>query len=67
VEAAGDAGLAVKSSDAKDYPARLAEAISRVLGDSQLRGRMTVFGGDRSRAFSWRDSAERIWQLHADL
>ena len=23
--------------------------------------------GDRARAFSWRDSAEKVWQLHADL
>ncbi|TFD53371.1 glycosyltransferase family 1 protein [Cryobacterium sp. Hh11] len=67
VEAAGDAGVAVERSDPKEYPARLVDAINRVLGDSVLRSRMTVFGGDRSRAFSWRDSAERVWQLHADL
>ena len=67
VEAAGDAGVAVERSDPKEYPARLVDAINRVLSDSVLRGRMTVFGGDRSRAFSWRDSAERVWQLHADL
>ncbi|TFB74359.1 glycosyltransferase family 1 protein [Cryobacterium glaciale] len=67
LEAAGDAGVAVERSDPKEYPARLVDAINRVLGDSVLRGRMTVFGGDRSRAFSWRDSAERVWQLHADL
>ncbi|TFD69382.1 glycosyltransferase family 4 protein [Cryobacterium ruanii] len=67
LEAAGDAGVAVERSDPKEYPGRLIDAINRVLGDSVLRGRMTVFGGDRSRAFSWRDSAERVWQLHADL
>ena len=67
VEAAGDAGVMVERADAKGYPARLADAVNRVLGDSVLRGRMSVFGGDRSRAFSWRDSAERVWQLHADL
>lgn len=67
VEASGDAGVAVERADAKEYPARLSNAVNRVLGDSELRGRMTVFGADRSRAFSWRDSAERVWQLHADL
>ncbi|SDO15861.1 Glycosyltransferase involved in cell wall bisynthesis [Cryobacterium flavum] len=67
LEAAGDAGVAVERSDPKEYPARLVDAINRVLGDSVLRNRMTIFGGDRSRAFSWRDSAERVWQLHADL
>ena len=67
VEAAGDAGVMVERADAKGYPSRLADAVNRVLGDSVLRGRMSIFGGDRSRAFSWRDSAERVWQLHADL
>ncbi|TFC27321.1 glycosyltransferase family 1 protein [Cryobacterium sp. TMT1-3] len=67
LEAAGDAGVAVERSDPKEYPGRLLEAINRVLGDSVLRNRMSIFGGDRSRAFSWRDSAERVWQLHADL
>lgn len=67
VEAAGDAGVMVERADAKEYPARLADAVNRVLGDSVLRGHMSIFGGDRSRAFSWRDSAERVWQLHADL
>ncbi len=29
--------------------------------------RLSVLGADRSRAFSWRGSAERVWGLHADL
>ena len=29
--------------------------------------RLAVLASDRARAFSWRDSAERVWQLHADL
>ena len=66
LEAAGDAGVAVERA-AKGYPERLLDAMNRVLGDSALRGRMSIVGGDRSRAFSWRDSAERVWQLHADL
>ncbi|WP_104176797.1 glycosyltransferase family 1 protein [Cryobacterium sp. Y50] len=67
LEAAGDAGVAVERADAKEYPGRLLEAVNRVLGDSVLRNRMSIFGGDRARAFSWHDSAERVWQLHADL
>jgi glycosyltransferase involved in cell wall biosynthesis len=66
LEAAGDAGVAVERA-AKGYPERLLDAVNRVLGDSALRNRLSIFGGDRSRAFSWRDSAERVWQLHADL
>ncbi|WP_104127540.1 glycosyltransferase family 1 protein [Cryobacterium sp. Y57] len=66
LEAAGDAGIAVERA-AKGYPERLLDAVNRVLGDSALRARLSIVGGDRSRAFSWRDSAERVWQLHADL
>lgn len=29
--------------------------------------RLSVLAGDRSRAFSWASSAERVWSLHADL
>jgi hypothetical protein len=29
--------------------------------------RLSVLGNDRSRAFSWLSSAERLWALHADL
>lgn len=29
--------------------------------------RLGVLAGDRSRAFSWASSAERVWSLHADL
>jgi hypothetical protein len=29
--------------------------------------RMGQAGLDRSNLFSWRNSAEKVWQLHADL
>jgi glycosyltransferase involved in cell wall biosynthesis len=67
LETAGDSGLAVERTDASGYPARLADAIDAVLTDDDLAERLSVEGQDRSRAFSWRDSAERLWQLHADL
>jgi len=67
VEAAGDAGFVVERQDAAGYPERLSAAVARVLGDAELARRMSIAGSDRARAFSWRDSAERIWQLHADL
>ena len=66
-EAAGDAGLTVPLNDPAGYPERLKIALNRVLGDAEFAGRLSVVGSDRSRAFSWRDSAERVWQLHADL
>ena len=67
VEISAGAGLAVEREDAEGYPARLAEAIRNVVDDDALRDRLHVSGRDRSHAFSWRDSAEKVWQLHADL
>ncbi|RNE59096.1 glycosyltransferase family 4 protein [Cryobacterium tepidiphilum] len=67
VETAGDAGLVVARDDAAGYPERLADALTRVLTDDALAARLSIVGSDRAKAFSWRDSAERVWQLHADL
>jgi len=67
LEVCSDAGVVVARDDAEGYPERLAEAVRSVLDDSALAAELTVRGRDRSRAFSWRDSAEKTWQLHADL
>jgi glycosyltransferase involved in cell wall biosynthesis len=67
MEVAADAGIAVEREDAAGYPERLADAIGTVVSDSELRSRMGYQGVDRSHAFSWRASAEKVWQLHADL
>lgn len=67
VEVAADAGLAVERADEKGYPKRLGEAIAGLLEDAKLRASLGTRGEDRSHAFSWRDSAEKVWQLHADL
>ncbi|NYK08745.1 glycosyltransferase family 4 protein [Leifsonia naganoensis] len=72
VEVAGGASLVVErpsptDTDESGYTERLAAAIGRVLDDGALRERLSVLASDRARAFSWRDSAERVWQLHADL
>lgn len=71
VEVAAGASLVVErpasSDDEEGYSERLASAIGRVLDDAELRARLGVLASDRARAFSWRDSAERVWQLHADL
>jgi glycosyltransferase involved in cell wall biosynthesis len=66
VEAGGEAGLVVERKES-GYPERLLDALTRVLGDAALADRMRIVGSDRARAFNWRDSAERVWQLHADL
>jgi glycosyltransferase involved in cell wall biosynthesis len=67
VEVAADAGITVERSEPSGYPERLAAAIGRVASDSTLRDHLKVQGVDRSHAFSWRASAEKVWQLHADL
>jgi glycosyltransferase involved in cell wall biosynthesis len=67
LEIAGDAGLAVAGSDRSLYPGLLADAIERVLGDDALRSRLSILGADRAKLFTWRASAEGVWQLHADL
>ncbi len=67
LEVSAGAGLAVARDAPETYPERLADAISSVLGDPALAERMGIQGRDRARTFSWTDSAERVWQLHADL
>ncbi len=67
LEVSDGAGLAVAREPAESYSARLGEAIGTVLADAALAERMGFAGRDRARTFSWKDSAEKVWQLHADL
>ncbi|QOD93258.1 glycosyltransferase family 1 protein [Chryseoglobus sp. 28M-23] len=67
LEVCADAGLIVPRLDAAGYPRRLADAIQSVLDDDALATQLSVRGRDRARAYNWRDSAEKTWQLHADL
>lgn len=46
-------------------PEELVEAVRAALGDAAPR--LRVLAGDRAKAFSWREHAERVWALHADL
>ncbi|TPW98831.1 glycosyltransferase family 4 protein, partial [Schumannella luteola] len=64
-ELTAGAAISVERDDPHTLPARLAEAIDAI--DGELADRLSTAAGDRSRAFSWRDSADKIWQLHADL
>jgi len=45
----------------------LAEALGRALGSTADVERLSVLAADRGRAFSWREAADRVWQLHAEL
>ncbi|MFT4306923.1 MAG: glycosyltransferase, partial [Microbacterium sp.] len=55
-----DAGLFVPAAE-------LEEALHRVIDSEDSRRRFAVRAADRGRAFSWRDHAERVWALHAEL
>ena len=67
VEVSGGAGLVVDLDPRDEYPQRLAEALRRVVDDTALADELRVRGRDRAAAYSWNDSAEKTWQLHADL
>ena len=62
-EVAADAAQFVEGTDEDAWAA----AIAAVLGDSATATRLGVLGRDRSRAFAWRDAADRVWALHAEI
>lgn len=64
-EVSAGAGLAVTDDEA--FVDGLLAAITAVVDGPALAERLVIAGHDRARAFSWTDSAERVWQLHADL
>lgn len=64
-EVTADAAVLVERGD--DYPEALADAIRGLLGDPVAAERLGVAAQDRAKAFTWRDAAEKVWQLHADL
>lgn len=66
VEVADRAGVTV-SLAGDGFSERLATAIADTVDSPSLAETLGIEGRDRSRAFSWLDSADRVWQLHADL
>jgi glycosyltransferase involved in cell wall biosynthesis len=67
VEVAGGAGLTVALDEPDGFAERIAAAIDSVLTDSELAATLSTAGRDRSQLFRWENSAEKVWQLHADL
>ncbi|MDQ1131403.1 glycosyltransferase family 4 protein [Microbacterium sp. SORGH_AS_0888] len=55
-----DGGLFVPSGE-------LGDALRLVAESEDARKRFAVRALDRGKAFSWRDHAERVWALHAEL
>ena len=62
-EVLADAGQLV----AVDGIEPVASTLNRILADAELATRLRVLSLDRAKAFSWDDTAQRVWQLHAEL
>ncbi|NCC72541.1 MAG: glycosyltransferase family 1 protein [Sphingobacteriia bacterium] len=57
-EVAGDAALLVDPMSITS----IAEAMTKMAGDENLRNRLIEKGRERSKMFSWQKSSERLWQ-----
>lgn len=62
-----DGGELVPAADAAALVEGLAHALTRALASTAAADRLAVLAGDRGRAFSWREVADKVWLLHAEL
>lgn len=62
-----DGGVLVPGADAGEVASGMGEALARGLGSTAAAERLGVLAGDRGRAFSWREAADKVWMLHAEL
>lgn len=53
--------------DASSLAEALGAALADALSSTAAAERLGVLASDRGRAFSWREAADRVWQLHAEL
>lgn len=62
-----DGGQLVSGTDAASLAEALGAALASALGSTAAADRLAVLAGDRGRAFSWREAADKVWMLHAEL
>lgn len=62
-----DGGVLVSATDASGLAEGLGSALRSALGSTSAAERLGVLAGDRGRAFSWREAADKVWMLHAEL
>ncbi|MFF2488796.1 glycosyltransferase [Microbacterium sp. NPDC058062] len=62
-----DGGTLVSGTDAASLADALGAALATGLGSTAAAERLGVLAGDRGRAFSWREAADKVWMLHAEL
>ncbi len=62
-----DGGELVDAVDAAALVEGMAESLRRALGSTEAAARLRILAADRGRAFSWREAADKVWLLHAEL
>jgi glycosyltransferase involved in cell wall biosynthesis len=62
-----DGGVLVPSSSVAELSEGMGAALASGLGSTAAAERLGVLAGDRGRAFSWREAADKVWMLHAEL
>ena len=62
-----DGGVLAEATDAASLADELGAALAAALGSTAAAERAAVLSGDRGRAFSWREAADKVWHLHAEL
>ncbi|MDN3495371.1 glycosyltransferase [Planococcus sp. APC 4015] len=58
-----DGGVLVEADESSALGAALRDAVA----SAAAADRLAVLAGDRGRAFSWREAADKVWMLHAEL
>ena len=62
-----DGGELIDGVDASSLAEGMGAALATALGSTAAADRLGVLSGDRGRAFSWREAADKVWMLHAEL
>lgn len=59
--------ITLESSVGGSSEANFAEALLQVTDDADERERLSILARDRSRSFSWPQTAWQLWELHANI
>lgn len=62
-----DGGVLVRAGDVADLAAGMGAALGEALASTAAAERWGILAGDRGRAFSWSEAADKVWMLHAEL
>lgn len=62
-----DGGELIADTDAAALAGGMGAALAAALATTSAAERLAVLSGDRGRVFSWREAADKVWLLHAEL